>query len=129
MATSQDMTAIWKSLLDKIDSEDHLLSCKLSEAKVVSLNSRELAIGFNGGMSVLATAIEKSFSIINPILKQISGHNLKLKILSLPKNKSKNNIKEMKEEVFSEPIVKDAMKHFNSSLIKIKPLDNYDNMD
>ena len=129
MATSQDMTAIWKSLLDKIDSEDHLLSCKLSEAKVVSLNSRELAIGFNGGMSVLATSIEISFSVINPILKQISGHNLKLKILSLPKNKSKNNIKEMKEEVFSEPIVKDAMKHFNSSLIKIKPLDNYDNMD
>jgi DNA polymerase-3 subunit gamma/tau len=128
-ATSQDMDAIWKRLLDKIDFEDHLLACKLSEAEVISLNSRELAIGFNGGMSVLAASIEKGFPVINPILKQISGHNLKLKILSLPKIKSKKNIKEMKEEVFSEPVVKDAMKLFNSSLIKIKPLDHSDNMD
>jgi hypothetical protein len=80
-------------------------------------------------MSVLAASIEKGFPVINPILKQISGHNLKLKILSLPKIKSKKNIKEMKEEVFSEPVVKDAMKLFNSSLIKIKPLDHSDNMD
>ena len=49
---------VWRSLLEKIDSEDHLLACKLAEAKVMNINETELAIGFNGGMSVLADSIK-----------------------------------------------------------------------
>lgn len=120
----KDKDEVWQLLLEKVDSEDHLLACKLSEAKVLDINTKELSIGFNGGMSVLADSIKKGNSIIKPILKQVSGHNLKLKILSLPHKKSQKNIKEIKEEVFSEPLVKDAMKRFNSSLVKVKPLLN-----
>ncbi|GBD95424.1 MAG TPA: DNA polymerase III subunit gamma/tau [Nitrospirae bacterium] len=114
---------VWQRLLEKIDSEDHLLACKLAEAKVMNINETELAIGFNGGMSVLADSIKSKSSIIKPVLKQISGHNLKLKILSLPKEESKKDIKKIKEEVFSEPVVKDAMRIFNASLLKVKPFE------
>jgi DNA polymerase-3 subunit gamma/tau len=121
-----DKEEIWQRLLEKIDSEDHLLACKLAEAKVINLDATELAIGFNGGMSVLADFIKSKSSFIKPIIQKISGHNLKLKILSLPKEKSKKDIKKIKEEVFSEQIVKDAMRIFNGSLLKVKPLEDSD---
>ncbi len=73
-------------------------------------------------MSFLADSIEKSSSIIKAKLHEISGRNLRLKISSLPKQKNGPDIKQIKEEVFAEPIVQDAMKIFNSSLIRVKSL-------
>jgi DNA polymerase-3 subunit gamma/tau len=125
----QDKDHIWQRLIEKVDSEDHLLACKLGEAKVIDLDSNELSIGFNGGMSVLADSIKKSSSIIKPMLKELSGHNLKLKILSLPKSGTKRDIKIIKKEVFDEPIVKDAMKLFNSAVVKVRALEDYEVKD
>jgi DNA polymerase-3 subunit gamma/tau len=122
-----DKEEIWQKLLENLEVEDHLLSCKLAEAKLINLTDSELEIGFNGGMSVFADSIKSKSSIIKPILKKISGHNLKLKILSLPEERS--NKKEMKEKVFSEPIVRDALRIFNGSLIKVKPLMNGNEKD
>lgn len=118
---------IWKGLIDEVDSQDHLLACKLAEATLIGLTSKELSIGFNGGMSVLADSIEKNSSVIKPILKKISGHNLKLKIVSFPKEKKGKSIKEIKEEVFSEPLVKDAMRIFKGSMINVKSLEDENN--
>lgn len=115
---------VWQRLLKKVDSEDHLLACKLAEARVISLNSTELSIGFNGGMSVLADSIKSKSSIIRPILKNISGHNLKLKILSLPKEDTAKDKKKIKEEVFAEPLVKDALRIFEGSLLKVKTIED-----
>ena len=118
---------VWQKLLEKVSSEDHLLACKLSKARVIDVNTKELSIGFNGGMSVLADSIKGKSSIIKPILQSISGHNLKLKILSLPKEETKKDKKKIKEEVYSEPLVKDALRIFEGSLLKVKPLDNDEN--
>ena len=120
----QNKHDIWQQLIKKVDSKDHLLACKLGEAKVIDLDSKEISIGFNGGMSVLADSIKKSSSIIKPMLKELSGHNLKLKILSLPKSGAKRDIKKLKKEVFDEPIVKDAMKLFNSSIVKVRAIED-----
>lgn len=120
----QSKDDIWQRLIQRVDSEDHLLACKLGEAKVIDLDSKEISIGFNGGMSVLADSIRKSSSIIKPMLKELSGHNLKLKILSLPKSGPKRDIKQIKKEVFDEPIVKDALSLFNSSIVKVRALED-----
>jgi DNA polymerase-3 subunit gamma/tau len=114
---------IWKKLIENLDAEDHLLSCKLAEARVMGLTKSELSIGFNGGMSVLADSIKSKASIIIPILQKISGQNLKLKILSLPKEEATDKNK-IKEEVISEPIVRDALKIFEGSLLRVKPLED-----
>ena len=119
----------WKQLINKIDADDHRLACKLSEARVIDMNETELAIGFNGGMSVLADSIEKSSDIIKAKLQEISGRNMRLKISSLPKQKTGPDIQQIKEEVFAEPIVQDAMKIFNSSLIRVKSLKNENGND
>ncbi len=116
-------------MLESVKSEDHLLACKLAEANLVNLTETELAIGFNGGMSVLADSIEKNSSVIKPILQKLTGHNLKLKILSLPNKKTRKNIDTIKEEVFAEPLVRDAMRLFNSSLVKVNPLENEEETD
>jgi DNA polymerase-3 subunit gamma/tau len=107
---------VWQRLIEKVDSEDHLLSCKLAEAKLIKLTDSELSIGFNGGMSVFADSIKSKSSLIQPILQKISGRNLRLNILSLPKKASQKDSKKIKEEVFAEPLVKDAMKIFDGSL-------------
>ena len=123
-AKLSDKEEVWRKLLENIDAVDHLLSCKLSEAKLINMTASELSIGFNGGLSVLADSIKSKSSIIKPILQKISGHNLKLKIMSLPKDKSRKDIKEIKEEVFTEPIVKDAMRIFNSSVLRVNQLED-----
>lgn len=115
---------VWQKLIERVDAQDHLLACKLSEARVIHLDSTELSIGFNGGMSVLADSIRSKASVIKPILKSISGQNLKLKILSLPKEETKVDKKKMKEDVYAEPLVKDALRIFDGSLIKVNPIED-----
>jgi DNA polymerase-3 subunit gamma/tau len=123
----QNKEELWHKLLEHLNSKDHLLACKLEGAKIINLTTTELVIGFNGGMSVLADSVRKNSSVIEAILKNLSAYNLKLKILSLPGKKTKKSIDKIKEHVLSEPIVKDAMKIFNGSLIKVKSLEDESN--
>ena len=96
---------------------------------MISLTATELTIGFNGGMSVLADSIKKNTSVIEAILKDLSGHKIKLKISLLPQKETKKDINKIKKDVFAEPIVQDAMRIFNSSLVNVKPLEQEDNDD
>jgi len=119
-----DKEILWKKLLEHLDAEDHLLACKFSEAKLIDLTSAEMTIGFNGGMAVLADSIKKNAPVIEPLLKRLSGHKIRLKILSLPKKEAKKDIGKIKQQVFAEPLVRDAMRIFNSSMINVKPLED-----
>jgi len=121
-----DKEDLWPKLLEQLESEDNLLACKLTEAKIISLTTTELTIGFNGGMSVLADSIKKNTSVIEAILKKLSGHKIKLKTASLPRKETKKDINKIKEEVFAEPIVQDAIRIFNSSMVNVKPIENGD---
>jgi DNA polymerase-3 subunit gamma/tau len=120
---------VWRDLLKNLDTEDHLLYGKLAEARPVHMTTTELSIGFNGGMAILADSINSKMSVIRPVLKKVSGHNLRLKIVSLPDDKSRKDIKEIKDEVYTEPIVQDAMKIFNGSVLKVKPLEDDGNSE
>jgi len=115
---------LWRHLLEHLEPKDNLLACKLGEAKLISLTATELTIGFNGGMSVLADSIKKNTSVIESILTGLSGHKIRLKTASLPPKEARKDIDKIKKEVFAEPIVQDAMRIFNGSMIKVKPLEN-----
>lgn len=120
---------LWKKLLEHLEPQDNLLVCKLAEARLISLKATELTIGFNGGMSVLADSIKKNTSVIEALLENLSGHKIKLKISLLPQKETKKDINKIKKDVFAEPIVQDAMRIFNSSLVNVKPLEHEDNDD
>lgn len=115
---------LWSRLLENVDSEDHRLSLKLAEAKPIRLTPTEFSIGFNGGMSVLSDSIKSKASVIKPILQKISGHNLKLKILSLPNEKTGKDKKDLKGEILSKPLVTDALKIFSGSMLKVRSLED-----
>lgn len=81
-------TNLWNAVIDYIDNEDHLLACKLAEAEVIDVDekTKTLLIGFRGGMSVLAGSIADKYSSIEAVLKKLTGKNLKLSIMPLPKS-------------------------------------------
>ena len=118
-----EIEELWRRLLEEIDSEDHRLSLKLAEARPVDLTATELCIGFNGGMSVLSDSINSKSPVIQPLLRKISGHNLKLKIVSLPKEETGKEARDVRGEILSEPLVTEALKRFSGSLLRVKPLE------
>ncbi len=115
---------LWHDLLKKLDSEDHRLSLKLEEASPIDLTATEFSIGFKGGLSILADLIRSKSSLIEKFLQEISGRKLKMKIMSLPKEKKKDNSEDIKEKIFAEPIVMDALRIFSGSVVKVRTLDN-----
>ncbi len=117
-----DKEKIWDGLIKKLDSEHHLLACKLSEAKAVNLTATEFIIGFNGGMSVLADSIRNNSQLIERELHNLTGNKLRLKIMSLAAEETKNNTNDLKKKILSEPLVQNAMRLFNSAIVEVKSL-------
>lgn len=97
-----------------------MLACKLSEAKMINVTDNDLTIGFNGGMSVFADSVNKNSDLIEKVLENITGNKLKLKIVSLPEEKKEPD--NIKEEISSNPVVKNVMELFNGRLLNIKSL-------
>jgi DNA polymerase-3 subunit gamma/tau len=117
--------AVWLETIEKVKAKDPLLACKLAEAKVTGITSKELTIGFNGGMSVFADSVKKNAALVEQTVSDVTGNKLRLKIVSLPEEKK--GINKIKEEIFSNPTVKNAMELFNGTLLEVKPLRNTDN--
>ncbi|MDH4028313.1 MAG: hypothetical protein OEU95_05745, partial [Nitrospirota bacterium] len=68
-------------------------------------------------------AINSKSPVIQPLLRKISGHNLKLKIVSLPKEETGKEARDVRGEILSEPLVTEALKRFSGSLLRVKPLE------
>lgn len=130
----QSKDTLWTETVEKVKPKDPLLACKLAEAKITMITNTELTVGFNGGMSVLADSVKKNASLIETVIKDITGNKLRLKIVSIPKEKKSineiNPIREIsngvKKEIFSNPVVKNAMELFNGTLLEVKSLKNTD---
>lgn len=124
-----DQDSLWQKVIKEIDSEDHLLACKLAQAKTVRLSATELTIGFNGGISMFAELIKNKTSLIEEKLSNLTGKRLRLKIIALPEENIKKNSNTIKEMVISEPVVQGAIRLFNSSIIEVKSLKHTGHQD
>jgi len=118
----KDKDLLWEKITERLKSNDPLLSCKAAEAKVVDITDKDLIIGFNGWMSILVDSVKKNISLIETIIKDITGNKLKLKIVSLP-SIEKKNLNEIKQDILSNPLVKEAMELFSGALVDVKSLD------
>jgi len=132
----QNKDTLWSRAVEKLKSKDHLLAYKLAEAAMISITNTEITIGFNGGMSVFADSVKKNTPLVETAIEEISGKKLRLKIISLPvKNLSagrqdptllegEKSTGKTKEEISSNPVVKNAIELFKGTLLKIKSLKN-----
>ena len=139
--------ALWSDVTEKLKARDHLLACKLAEAKIISITDAELTIGFNGGMSVLADSVKKNAPLVETAIKESTGNKLRLKIVSLPAEdlpalptgqaggRQGTTLREEKksidkiEEVSLNPVVKNAIELFNGKLLEVKSLKKNDYTD
>ncbi len=124
-----DKEELWNKVIAHFDEKDHLLACKLAEARAVELTENMLVIGFNGGMALLSDSIKKNSSSIETILKSLVGRRMKIKVVPLPANKGQKKPDVSKDEVIAEPLVRDAMKIFNSLIVKVTSLEKADSTD
>ncbi|MBI5675345.1 MAG: DNA polymerase III subunit gamma/tau [Nitrospirae bacterium] len=121
-SSAMDKEKIWHGLIRNLDSKEHLLACKLAEAKIINLTASEFIIGFNGGMSVLADSIRNNSQLIERELNNLTGNKLRLKVMSLAAEETKNNTNDLKKKILSEPLVQDAMRLFNSAIVEVRSL-------
>jgi DNA polymerase-3 subunit gamma/tau len=111
----QDKQKLWQETIKRLKQTDNLLAYKLAEAKLISISDTEITAGFNGGLSVFNDSIKKNASLIENMIREISGNTLRLKIISLPGEK-KNSAK-LKDEVLLNPLIKSALELFNGKLV------------
>jgi len=119
-----DKKDIWQRLIKEIDSEDHRLAGKLIQANLIEMSEKDITIGFNGGMSVLAGLIKDKTEMIEERLYRLTGRKLRLKIVNLPEKKIREDNRDVKERIVSEPLVQGVIRLFNGSIVEIKQIKN-----
>jgi DNA polymerase-3 subunit gamma/tau len=117
----------WPEVIERLKAKDPLLACKLAEARIIERKDKILTMGFNGGMSVLMDSVKKNSLLVESIIEEILGNQVKLNITSLPEEKK--NVNAIKKMVFSSPFVKSAMELFNGMLLEVKSLQKDDKTD
>ncbi|UCF87564.1 MAG: DNA polymerase III subunit gamma/tau [Nitrospiraceae bacterium] len=123
----QNKDKLWSEVIKKLKGKDHLLAYKLAHAKVLSISKETITLGLNGGMSVLADSIKKNALLLESALKEITGHTMRLKIVSLPEEKKP--AQEIKDTVLSNSVVKNAIDLFNGRILDVKSLEQKDSTD
>ncbi len=119
--THSPIQEIWNAAIEKIDSENHPLVCKLKEGSL-SFSSDEIRITFNGGLSVHAESVKDNLSGIKKIIKDLSGKNIDI-IVDTKKVKSLSK-KDYKEKALQNPLVKEALELFEGRIVDVTPNTN-----
>lgn len=114
-----ESSGIWKDVLEKVYSANHILGCKLSETKT-EIKKDRFNIVFSGGIAVHVDSVEKQKKLIETIIKEVTGKRYKVFLL---KEKIKARpFKEIEEEVRSKDVIKEALDLFDGKIVDIKPI-------
>lgn len=122
--TSGDMKVedIWGKVLEKIDSVNHPLACKIRESEATFSNDRIL-LTFKDGHSIHAESVKNNLEFINNIISEVgASKNIYLEIVTTqtkPLDK-----KELKEKALKNPVIQEALKLFDGRILDVVPLNN-----
>jgi len=111
-------------LIKKLEEANHLLAIKLSGAEM-NVDGDALVITFTGGTAIHADSVKKNMEAVRKAAEEILGKKVSIKI-DITKKKVPRR-KELKEQILSEPLVKEAIELFDGRLVDIKPMDNIKN--
>ncbi|HYA32255.1 MAG TPA: DNA polymerase III subunit gamma/tau [Thermodesulfovibrionales bacterium] len=108
-------------LLEKLESLNHLLAIKLSEAEF-RIEDDVLVVTFSGGAAIHADSVKKSLALLAKSVEEITGKKVAVKIETEKKKMLRR--KDLKERILSEPSVKEALELFEGRIVEIRPMDN-----
>ncbi len=108
---------IWQRALKKLEPP---LASKLSKANY-SLKDDILHICLDECYSVFEDSIKKNTGIIEQIFSDEIGSKVKIAV-QIMENKTKINKKDLKEEVMTEPFIKDMLELFHGRIVDVKPV-------
>jgi DNA polymerase-3 subunit gamma/tau len=110
--------------LQRLESLNHLLAIKLSEAEV-RVEDDTLVITFNGGAAIHADSVKKNLDLVRQAAEEVLRKKVSVKIETAKKKIPRK--KDLKEKVLSEPLVKEAIELFEGRIVNIRPMDNSKN--
>lgn len=114
----------WNTAIKKIEEINHLLACKLSEAKA-EINGDTVTVTFNGGAAIHADSVKSNQHIVQKVVSDILNKKVSVKIDTTKKKETSK--KELKEKILAEPLIQEAIELFNGRLVDVKTNGNPEN--
>ena len=108
---------IWEKILAKVNPP---LSSKLSKASY-KLEGSTVALAFDEGHSVFQDSINKNAEYLAGILSKELGTKVQVRVTMLRKGKIPKK-KDLKEEVLSDPMVKEVLELFDGRIVDVNPI-------
>lgn len=108
---------IWEKTLARVN---HPLSSKLSKASF-KLEGNIVALALDEGHSVFVDSIKKNAEYLAGILSEELGKKVQIKVNTLQKRKIREK-RELKEEVLSDPMVKEVLELFDGRIVDVNPI-------
>ena len=108
---------IWEKTLARVNPP---LSSKLSKASF-KLEGTVVALTFDEGHSVFVDSIKKNAEYLSGILSEELGKKVQIKVDTLQKQRVRKK-KDLKEEVMSDPMVKEVLELFDGRIVDVNPI-------
>lgn len=113
-ARSKDIAEIWKETTARIDPP---LSAVLQQATVELRGDELLMTVDNGHAVVFQDSIKNSIGTIEKILRDESGSELKIRLVTAEKKTVRK--KELKEKIMEEPLIREALELFEGRIVDV----------
>jgi len=108
---------IWEKTLARVNPP---LSSKLSKASF-KLEGNTVALALDEGHSVFVDSINKNAEHLADILSEELGRKVRIKVNTLQKRRIPKK-KDLKEEVLSDPMVKEVLELFDGRIVDVNPI-------
>ena len=108
---------IWEKTLARVNPP---LSSKLSKASF-NLEGNTVALALDEGHSVFVDSLIKNAEHLADILSEELGRKVRIKVHSLQKRRIPKK-KDLKEEVLSDPMVKEVLELFDGRIVDVNPI-------
>lgn len=110
-----------RALLQKLETVNHPLACKLSDSEV-KIESDNVLVVFNGGSAIHVDSVKKNLETVEKVASDILGRKVSVKIDIVKKKIPRK--KELKEKILSEPVIKEAIELFDGMIVDVKTIEN-----
>ena len=115
----------WEQFLKLLEEKFPFIAVLFKKSTLKKISTTEVIIELNSYTSFEISRFEQKKIDINKLCENYFGSGVKLKVISKPvleeeKTKDKKTFSEKKQEAMNNPIVADAIRIFNGTLIDIK---------